>query len=74
MKKKPRLKFNPGLALIDLRTTGPRAFTSLYRAVATFALVAVKSLVYDQYVKDKVEWLKLLFSETMIFEITVLVK
>ena len=23
-KKKPRLKFNPGLALIDLRTTGPR--------------------------------------------------
>ena len=22
-KKKPRLKFNPGLALIDLRTTGP---------------------------------------------------
>ena len=24
-KKKPRLKFNPGLALIGLRTTGPRA-------------------------------------------------
>ena len=23
-KKKPRLKFNPGLALTDLRTTGPR--------------------------------------------------
>ena len=23
-KKKPRLKFNPELALIDLRTTGPR--------------------------------------------------
>ena len=27
-KKKPRLKFNPGLALIDLRTAGPRTLPS----------------------------------------------
>ena len=28
-KKKPRLKFNPGLELIGLRTTGPRAFVPI---------------------------------------------
>ena len=28
-KKKPGLKFNPGLALIGLRTTGPLIFTML---------------------------------------------
>ena len=26
-KKKPRLKFNPGLALTGVRTTGPRSFS-----------------------------------------------
>ena len=28
-KKKPRLKFNPGLALIGVQTTGPRCVTSI---------------------------------------------
>ena len=31
-KKKPRLKFNPGLALIGLRTTGPRLVSSVLLA------------------------------------------
>ena len=30
--KKPRLKFNPGLALIGLRTTGPRLVSSVLLA------------------------------------------
>ena len=29
-KKKPGLKFNPGLALIGLRITGPRCLGELY--------------------------------------------
>ena len=34
-KKRPRLKFNPGLALMGLRTTGPR---SLYKFRGKLAL------------------------------------
>ena len=35
-KKKPRLKFNPGLALTDVRTTGPRLLVFSSKGINSF--------------------------------------